>query len=219
MTSLGHKELIIWFLYRTKIWYMMHSLEEFPEIIAVLVLPYWISFLRDHVCLTTRRRPPSKDHLTHGPWEIWMKFRLVIFKLIVVILDQYFMWNCPQMHVTGVYSWFINIGSGNGLVPSGNKPLTEPMLSMSPNGVNRLQWFPRIKSYEFHMKTMKTDVQSHNCFITGWKFNQAVGIFLTIALSFDTNKATQSTSVPISTTVISLPRYKLWEAELIKWSV
>ena len=25
--------------------------------------------------------------------------------------------------------WLVNIGSGNGLVPSGNKPLPEPMLT------------------------------------------------------------------------------------------
>ena len=28
-----------------------------------------------------------------------------------------------NMNVTGVYWWSVNIGSGNGLVPSGNKPL------------------------------------------------------------------------------------------------
>ena len=33
------------------------------------------------------------------------------------------------MYVTGSYWWQVNIGSGNGLVPSGNKPLPEPMLT------------------------------------------------------------------------------------------
>ena len=37
--------------------------------------------------------------------------------------------NCPNMNVAGVYWWSVNIGSGNGLVPSGNKPLPEPMLT------------------------------------------------------------------------------------------
>ena len=39
--------------------------------------------------------------------------------------------------------WYeINIGSGDGLVPLGNKPLREPMLprSVSPYGVTRPQW-------------------------------------------------------------------------------
>ena len=55
------------------------------------------------------------------------------------ILDEYFssqlqwlmaelpLWNCPQKNVTRPYQ--VNIGSGNGLVPSGNKPLPEPMLT------------------------------------------------------------------------------------------
>ena len=35
----------------------------------------------------------------------------------------------------------VNIGSGNGLVPTGNKPLPEAMLRlMSPYGVSRPQW-------------------------------------------------------------------------------
>ena len=34
-----------------------------------------------------------------------------------------------QISVTGNNCWLVNIGSGNGLVPSGNKPLPEPMLT------------------------------------------------------------------------------------------
>ena len=33
------------------------------------------------------------------------------------------------MNATRPYQWQVNIGSGNGLVPSGNKPLPEPMFS------------------------------------------------------------------------------------------
>ena len=35
------------------------------------------------------------------------------------------------MNVTGLHWLSVNIGSGNGLVPSGNKPLTEPMLTQT----------------------------------------------------------------------------------------
>ena len=42
---------------------------------------------------------------------------------------RYLLWNCPQMTVTALHWWSLNIGSGNGLVPSGNKPLSEPMLT------------------------------------------------------------------------------------------
>ena len=33
------------------------------------------------------------------------------------------------MNVIGLHWWSVNIGSGDGLVPSGNKPLPEPMLT------------------------------------------------------------------------------------------
>ena len=35
------------------------------------------------------------------------------------------------MNATGLHWWSVNIGSGNGLVPSGNKPLPEPMLTQN----------------------------------------------------------------------------------------
>ena len=37
--------------------------------------------------------------------------------------------NNIQMNVTGPYWRYINMGSGNGLVLSGNKPFPEPMLT------------------------------------------------------------------------------------------
>ena len=42
---------------------------------------------------------------------------------------RHFLWSCPNMNVTGLHWWSVNIGSGNGLVLSGNKPLPEPMLT------------------------------------------------------------------------------------------
>ena len=61
---------------------------------------------------------------------LW-NFKYAIFKRILVIGG----WgisceiNCPDMNVIGLHWWSVNIGSGNGLVPSGNKPLPEPMLT------------------------------------------------------------------------------------------
>ena len=40
-----------------------------------------------------------------------------------------FSWNCSQVNATEHFWWLVNIGSGNGLVPSGSKPLPEPMLT------------------------------------------------------------------------------------------
>ena len=68
-----------------------------------------------------------------GPWEIWMNFLYVIFKQILVI-DGWGI-SCEialNMNVTGLNWWSVNIGSGNGLVPSGNKPSPEPILTYIP---------------------------------------------------------------------------------------
>ena len=37
--------------------------------------------------------------------------------------------NSSKMNATRPHWWSVNLGSGNGLVPSGNKPLPEPMLT------------------------------------------------------------------------------------------
>ena len=42
---------------------------------------------------------------------------------------EHFLWNCLHVNATRPNWWSANSGSGNGLVPSGNKPLTEPMLT------------------------------------------------------------------------------------------
>ena len=70
--------------------------------------------------------------LTHWPLvnlnEILAKH--VIFKWILVIDGlTHLLWNCPNMNVIGLDWWSVDIGSGNGLVPSGNKPLPESMLT------------------------------------------------------------------------------------------
>ena len=65
-----------------------------------------------------------------APREILMKF--YIFNFQTDFSDwwlRHLLWNCPNMNVTGLHWWSVNIGSGNGLVLSGNKPLPEPMLT------------------------------------------------------------------------------------------
>ena len=42
---------------------------------------------------------------------------------------KYFLWNCYQVNATTPHRSLVNIGSGNDLVPSGTKPLPEPMLT------------------------------------------------------------------------------------------
>ena len=72
-----------------------------------------------------------------APGKFECNFRYVIFKQILVIDGWGVLWICPNMNVTGLHWWSVNIGSGNGLVPSGNKPLPEPTLSKIPVAVWR----------------------------------------------------------------------------------
>ena len=81
---------------------------------------------------------------------------------------RYLLCNCPHMNVTVPYIWYINIGSGNGLVLSGNKSLPEPMLTqisvacsvpshylnqcwniVNSNLRNKFQWNLKWSSYIF----------------------------------------------------------------------
>ena len=55
-----------------------------------------------------------------GPWEIWIFSDWWL---------RHLLWNCPDMNVTRPHWWSVNIGSGDGLVPSGKKPLPESMLT------------------------------------------------------------------------------------------
>ena len=54
-------------------------------------------------------------------------FRYVIFKQILVIEGWGISWEIAQIWMS--LDFIVNIGSGNGLVPSGNKPLPDPMLT------------------------------------------------------------------------------------------
>ena len=42
---------------------------------------------------------------------------------------KHFLGICLQVNASGPQWWYISIGSGNGLIPSGNKPFTEPMFA------------------------------------------------------------------------------------------
>ena len=65
-----------------------------------------------------------------APGKFEWNFRYVSFKQILITNGlEHLLANCPDNDVTGLHWWSVNIGSGNGLVTSGNKPLLEPMLT------------------------------------------------------------------------------------------
>ena len=71
---------------------------------------------------------PSHYFNSLAPGEFEWKFRYVIFKQILVI-DGWGIACEIARNVIGLHWWSVNIVSGNGLVPSGNKPSPEPMLT------------------------------------------------------------------------------------------
>ena len=73
---------------------------------------------------------------------------------------KHFLWNCPQVNARRPLPWLVNIGSGNGLVPSGNKPLPEPILtrSMSPYSIARPQWVnSTVLSTDFYPSALRPE--------------------------------------------------------------
>ena len=88
------------------------------------VLPFWWDLPRQ---MSEERK---RTYRLIGPLEVWIKFWKSYFPANSNgWWKRYLLWNCPQMNVNGPYWWWVNIGSGHGLVPSGNKPLPEPMLT------------------------------------------------------------------------------------------
>ena len=71
---------------------------------------------------------PAINSMAPGKFE-W-NFTNVIFKQIVVIDDWGICCEIVLLWISLDFKWWsVNIGSGNGLVPSGNKLLPEPMLT------------------------------------------------------------------------------------------
>ena len=65
-----------------------------------------------------------------APGEFEWNFRHLISKQISMIDGWGISYEiAPNMNVNGLHWWSVNIGLGNGLVLSGNKPLPEPMLT------------------------------------------------------------------------------------------
>ena len=76
----------------------------------------------------TRKQVNSSRFLTHRPLR---ELNNILGNFQANYSDwwlRYFLQNYPQMNVTGPCWWLVSIGSGNGSVPSDNKPLPEPML-------------------------------------------------------------------------------------------
>ena len=83
--------------------------------IAMILLNHFLQWKSQHI---------GKDISmnTFAPGMCQFHFN-IIFKLILVTCLQYFLWSCPQVNAPGSHWWYGDIGSGKGLVKSGNRPL------------------------------------------------------------------------------------------------
>ena len=71
------------------------------------------------------RQDRGGPHVGPMNFAIW-----AIFKLILMVDGWGISCEIARiMNVIGLYLWSVNIGSSNGLVPSGNRSLHEPMLA------------------------------------------------------------------------------------------
>ena len=124
---------------------------------------------RLHPCESHHFRPPTTEDCPRG--ESWAEVALNLrncpqgdlikilgYKCIINFQSnfsnrwpRYFLWNCPQIIFTGPHWWWVKIDSGNGLVPSGNKPLPELMLTRYYiAGLSRLQWVEKLINNNIH---------------------------------------------------------------------
>ena len=74
------------------------------------------------------------NSLTHWPLGGAVAILISNFKMHIKNIHKYiknFMWNCPEVNSTWPHWSLVNIDLGNCLVPSGNKPLPEPMLTQT----------------------------------------------------------------------------------------
>ena len=66
-------------------------------------------------------------HRSLSYWQALTRFQKCNFRsCFTEWYLQIFVGWCPQMNATAPYWWWVNISLGNGLVPSGNKPLPQP---------------------------------------------------------------------------------------------
>ena len=118
------------------------------------------------------------------PGRCCNNFKSTIFKLIIqnsklgTCCEIAFIFN----NATGPHLWDVNIGSGNGLLPSGNKPLPEPMLTQI-YVVTRPQWVHHCCAVCSIMSFWTIFITRPNCNLDAvWKHRKVVFTLVTIYL-------------------------------------
>ena len=81
-----------------------------------------------------------------------------------MIIDSFKIWLFEICSLWSIWQW-VSIGSGNGLLPDGTKPLPEPML---PTSVTRLQWVKWYGSIAEKFLTKDYIINIELRYIDGW---------------------------------------------------
>ena len=118
-----------------EIWYQILMYVFCSTLLGYQFLKFYPGMFEHCPCWKLSLRPDD-CHFADGifnslaPGKFEWNFRYLIFQIISVIDSWGISYELAlMMNGTRPYWWKVNIGSGNGLVPSGNKPLLEPMLT------------------------------------------------------------------------------------------
>ena len=93
-------------------------------------------------------------------FSLALPWRIVSSRRRNVMYLEHFLWNYPQVNAIRLHLSSVNIGSDNGLVPSGNKPLPEPVLTQIYVAIwchqAKMSWSP---GNQFHPDLPHTEQQ------------------------------------------------------------
>ena len=131
-TNFGQTRVKIQFFHSKKMLWEGHNHKGWSFCSSLYVVPLnnMNRSLQEKKGTATCHNEVIKYNLTHWPLGNFNKIYTCNFQ--TDFSDwwlRHLLWNCPRMNDTGLHWWLVNIGSGNGLVLSGNKPLSEPMLT------------------------------------------------------------------------------------------
>ena len=94
---------------------------------------WWIQFLEAITLKGSQQNTHLVWEASQGTFTHWLLGEpyIKLFLKLISVID--ILWisskNCPQVNSTKPHWWLVNTGSGKGLVPSGTKPLPEPVLT------------------------------------------------------------------------------------------
>ena len=137
-------------------WWLRHLLWSCPNMTddqsTLVQVMAWCHQATSHYLSQCWPRSLTPYGITRPQWV-----KLVIFK-IKDSSEELFPWNCSNLNATRPHWLIINIGSGKVLVPSGNRPLCEPVLTLTFVAIRCYQaimsWYHLKLSFTWHAQNL-----------------------------------------------------------------